>query len=381
MAKIRAAEVTDFPELMSSCAASFCEGNPTHLRFEELYPDTIQPVDSCMKQWLIAEVRDRIAAGVQVVPRPMVIGGEIELSAAGLGNVFTHPEFRKKGYMGALLQTVIAIMEHRRYAVCMLGGDRLRYGNFGWENAGAVRRLSLGANMMRFDERPRVSVVELRRWRGLAADTQRMAAAYSRRATRAVRTEGEFARILERPGQVVWLCDNEADGFAYISLRDDRLVEYAGALSALDRLVRYVVSRRRTQVNVAPVEAEDELDRLLLRYAAGFSVGTVGMVRIVDLEVLLQAYSSLLTRRLRGWKSAVALEIAEVEQRVVCRGDGSQVYVQATDVDVPETVKLGLRDMARLLFGPFPPAGSFLDSEFVRRAFPLPLYWPDLSHV
>ncbi len=381
MAKIRAAEVTDFPELMSSCAASFCEGNPTHLRFEELYPDTIQPTDTCMKQWLIAEVRDRIVAGMQVVPRPMVIGGEVQLSAAGLGNVFTHPEHRRKGYMGALLETVIAMMEHRRYAVCMLGGDRLRYGKYGWENAGTVRRLSLGANMMRFDDRPRVSVTELRRWRGLEADTHRMAAAYGRRATRAVRAEEEFSRVLHRPGQVIWLCDSGTDGFAYISLRGDRLAEYAGDPPALDRLVRYAVSRRRLQVDVPPVEVEDELDRLLLDYAAGFSVGTVGMVRIVDLEALLQAYSPLLDRRLRGWQSAAALEIAGTDQRVVCRGDGSRVFVQAADLDAPETVALGLRDMARLLFGPFPPTGPFLDSEFVRRAFPLPLYWPDLSHV
>lgn len=381
MAKIRAADTTDFSELMSSCAASFSDNNPTHLRFEDLYPDTIQPNDEYMKQWLVAEENDRIAAGMQVVPRPLAIGGRMSLPAAGLGNVFTHPEFRKKGYMGALLHTVIAMMETRRYALCMLGGDRLRYGNYGWENAGCVRQFSLGANMLRFDDAARVSVTELRRWRGLQADTRRMAEAYKQRGTRAVRTLEEFGRVLRRPGQVIWLCDNENEGFAYVSLRGDRLAEYAGDLPAFERLVRFLVSRRRIQVNAPPVEIEDELDRLLLRFAAGFSVGTVGMVRIVDLEVLLQAYLPLLSRRLAGWQSAVALDISGLKQRVVCRGDGTDVYVQNSDMDVPESISLGLQDMARLLFGPFPPAGPFLDSEFVRRAFPLPLYWPDLSHV
>jgi len=381
MAKIRAACRADFPEIMSSCAASFSDNNPTHLRFEDLYPDTIQPDEEFMKQWLVTEENGRMAAGMQVVPRPLVIGGQIELRAAGLGNVFTHPEFRKRGYMGTLLHTIIAMMENRRYALCILGGDRLRYGNYGWENAGAVRQFSLGANMLRFDEVPRVSVTELRRWRGLEADTRRMADAYSRRTTRAVRTVEEFGRVLQRPGQVIWLCDNEKEGFAYVSLRGDRLAEYAGDVAAFERLLRFLVTRRRIQVNAPPAEAEDELDRLLLRFAAGFSVGTVGMVRIVDLEVLLQAYLPLLSRRLTGWKSAVAIEIPEAKQRVVCRSDGMDLYVQSADVDVPETVSLALRDMARLLFGPFPPSGAFLDSEFVRRAFPLPLYLPDLSHV
>jgi len=105
MAKIRTAEVSDYAAVMERCAASFSEDNPTHLRFQDLYPDSIQPTAESMGQWLIAEEAGEIAAGLQVVPRPMVYAEIGEIPAAGLGNVFCYPPFRGKGLMSTLLRS------------------------------------------------------------------------------------------------------------------------------------------------------------------------------------------------------------------------------------------------------------------------------------
>ncbi len=378
MAKIRAAELSDYDAVMERCAASFSEDNPTHLRFQDLYPDSIQPTAASMAQWLVAEQGGEIAAGMQIVPRPMVYAGIGEIPAAGLGNVFCYPPFRGKGLMSTLLHTAISLMEERQYAVCLLGGDRLRYGHFGWENAGNLRSVTLGSNMLRFDKRPRVSVTSLRRWQGAAGDTKRMFEAYCAKPTRSVRDFDEFVRLRRRPGQVVWISEAEG-GFAYAALRDSQIAEYAGDPGAFDRLARFLASRRHFSAALPAVEIESELDRILLKYAAAFSVNTIGMARIIRLDRLFSAWRPLLERRLAGWNGAVTLEIPDAGQRLTCRGAAGELLV--SQADAPETITVDLRDAARLLFGPFPPAGPFLESEFVRRALPLPLYWEPLAHV
>ena len=51
--------------------------------------------------------------------------------------------------------------------------------------------------------------------------------------------------------------------------------------------------------------------------------------------------------------------------------------LNSTDPDL----ELGLTDLVRLLLGPFPPAIPEETARVVRRLFPLPLYWHNLSHV
>jgi hypothetical protein len=237
--------------------------------------------------------------------------------------------------------------------------------------------------MMRGEAASRVSVVELRRWQGDRADTTRMLAAYNRLPYRTRRSAAEFARVLRRPGQVVWLCDHATDGFGYISVTGgSQLAEYAGDPLAVTRLVRYLVSRRGVQVTIPPAEAQTELESILLSYAAGFTVVPVGMIRVVSLKRTLVSYARCLARRLAGWRGAFCLSV-DGGEAVVCRGTGRRLLIEtAGAVQGEERLGLGTQDLARLLFGPFPPAlGAALDHEFLRRAFPLPIYLHALSHV
>jgi len=375
---IRQGRIDDYECLIQRVTLSFAEDNPTHQRFDIMFPDTVRPTDESMRQWLFAEVDGDIAAGMQVVPRPLVIAGEIGLDATGLANVFTYPPYRRQGLMSALLKEAIAQMERNHVPINMLGGDRLRYGRFGWEIAGSVRQLTLSPRMLR-DREPCYSAVDFRRWEGEPKDVQQMLQAYQRLPYRVQRSEEEFTLLLARPGVTVWISET-GEAFAYVALRGDAVAEYAGDRIPLEALIQFLAGRRQLSVTIPPVDAETELEQMLLGYASGFQIAPVANVRIISLHDTLQAYLPILQRRLRGWKGKVTLAIRDGNQLVTIAGTGGDIVVSSEEGE--RVLSLSLREAAWLLFGPFSPVrGDWLDDEFLRRAFPLPLFYHSLSRV
>ncbi|MBT3379455.1 MAG: GNAT family N-acetyltransferase [Lentisphaerae bacterium] len=380
MYPIRHGRPRDFDLLMRRVFESFCEANPTHPQFAGLYPDTIRADPESMGQWLLAEVDGELAAGMQVVPRALVIASRVSIPASGLGNVFCCPAFRGRGLMTALLGEAIAEMGRQGIVLSMLGGDRLRYGRMGWEHAGAARRLALSSRMCRFRDVPAVRVTDVHHWEGDQNVLQRMHEVYSELPYRSPRTLEEMALVMQRPGQSVWAWDPAGKAFAYVSLKGNSVAEYAGAVDGLEKILRFVLRSRGVDVVIPPMDAETERERLLLSLAQSFSVQPVAMTRIIDLAGLLRAYSPIVDERLKGWEGVQSLRIAG--------GEGGVTYVceqgecRLLDGVRGEPLVLSVPDMTRLLFGPFNPSGLPRSGEAFRRlAFPLPLYWHALAHV
>ena len=380
MCIIRKGTLADYAVVLDRIRTSFCQRTPNHLAFDFIYPDSVNHSEACMSQWLLAEIDGEIAAGMQIVPRPMVVAN-INLPAAGLGNVFCYPPFRGQGLMTSLLQAAIAEMEKAGQTICILGGDRMRYGRLGWEHAGTTRRLGLSANMTRHLQEEKVSVMDFRCWQGDASDTKSMFEAYNALPYRTRRTEKEFELVFKRPGQVVWLSDTPECGFAYASLRGGAIVEYAGATEALERLLKFLLQASALDISIPPPLAETKREEMFLSHAQSFSVIPSGMIRLISLEKTLHCFQKILVQRLDGWRGSFALEVKETGERVTFKGgENGLEFIGAPSVT---PILLGLQDMVRLLFGPFAPAlpETVSDNEFLRRAFPLPLYLNDLSHV
>jgi hypothetical protein len=283
--------------------------------------------------------------------------------------------------MGRLLQRCIADMSAEGTAVCVLGGDRTRYGNYGWEHAGAERALTLASGVMRFEAVPAVSGVELRAWNGDPGDVLRILEAYSRLPYRTERTAVECGQVLRRPGQVVWVCDRVDTGFGYLSVRGNAIIEYAGACEALERLVRFLLQSGTWSVSLPPVDAETDLEKLLLRHAQSYQVRPAGMLRILSLRLTLDAYRPILSARLQGWTGELAVRVTDTRETVRIRGDAGLLAVEEAVPDSP-ALELPRRELAQLLFGPFPPdLGDWARHSAVRRLFPLPFYCHALAHV
>jgi hypothetical protein len=207
-----------------------------------------------------------------------------------------------------------------------------------------------------------------------------MATAYHALPYHCARPAESFARTLERPGQVVWICDAPDAGFAYASVRGRELLEYAGDTPALDRILRFLLSTGDVQVSAPPRERSGELQELLLDNSRSFTISPTGMGRIICLDALLRAYLPLLSARLTGWTGTLALACDDGKAATL-RSTTAGLVVDPGTGEEPD-VTLSPNDMALLLFGPIPPALEDLAANPVlRQAFPLPLFWQPLAHV
>ena len=379
MYEIQRGSAPDFPEVMARVAASFRERNPTHAWFEELCPDSVRP--ESMDQWLLARLDGELAAGLQLVPRAFVAARQVELPGMGLGNVFCYPPYRARGLMGALLERGIADMVAGGIGVCLLGGDRTRYGNYGWEHAGAERVLTLSAGVTRFEGGQPVSAVDLRVWNGDLGDLLRLLEAYSALPYRTERSAPECGRVLQRPGQVVWICDRPGTGFGYVSVRGGNVLEYGGSQEAVGRLVRFLLQSGSWTVALPPVEAETELEKLFLHHAQSYLVRPAGMIRILSMRTVLEAYRPVLRARLQAWSGDLTLRATDTRETVRIVGDAGSLKVEDAPAEAV-ALELSRRELAQLFFGPFPPdLGDGFRHSAVRRLFPLPFYCHALAHV
>jgi hypothetical protein len=369
----------DFAEVMERVVCGFRERNPGHPRFEDLCPDTVQP--ETMGQWRLAIAEGQIAAGIQLVPRAFVVAGNVRLPGMGLANVFCYPPFRKRGLMGKLLEGCTADMTAEGLGICLLGGDRTRYGNYGWEYAGAERALTLAAGVTRFEQAQPVSGVSLRTWNGDPGDLLRILEAYSRLPYRTERTAVECGRVLRRPGQVVWICDQPDTGFGYLSVRSGAIVEYGGARAAVERLVCFLLQSSSWSVALPPVDAETDLEKLLLHHAQSYHVRPAGMIRVISLRTVLEAYRPVLSDRLQAWSGDFALRAADTGETVRVTGDAGTLRIEGVGRESP-ALELPRRELAQLLFGPFAPdLGDWARHSAIRRLLPLPFYCHALAHV
>ena len=111
--------------------------------FLQYLPNLYQPTTKHMQCHYVIRVHGRIKALVGIYPGELVIG-DVCLKIARIGAVSTHPYYREKGMMKALMDHSINIIHQEGYDIGYLGGRRHRYLYHGFEVAGC--RISYEVN-------------------------------------------------------------------------------------------------------------------------------------------------------------------------------------------------------------------------------------------
>ena len=378
MLEIRRGTPADYPLLMKQVVESFRINTPWHNRFEVNYPDMVRPDAESMAQWRLAFVDGELAGGLILVPRRLKIGAT-EITFGGIGHVHCWPKFRKEGVFTAIMQRAIQDMEAEGIPLSMLSGDRFRYGHFGWELAGSQREAHIWLRARRFDgpaERPDIS--EFREYLGDDEDTVKIMKAAEKSVSHPVRSLEETRRVLQCPNRVTYLYDHEGV-FAYMTFRGPAILEYGGEVDGVDRILRYALHAADMTVTLPPEEASGELEDLFMKYTQYYVIQTAEQVRVNSLQKTLAAYLPWLEERLQGWTGRRVLAIEGGEKVAIQVADG-KVTILPTEESADLT--LSQMDVAPFLLGPsIPTAVRKNHDAFWRTAFPLPFYWPPLTHV
>ena len=371
----RTAQVGEYSEACHFIDRAFRPGQQGRFILARQYPHLYQRTGAMARRLLLLRDADELVGALAIHPLTLRLE-EARLKAGGIGQVATHPQRRGEGIMSILLKDAIPRMQRAGCALSVLGGDRQRYGWFGWENAGLRHEMELATRYLgppSAAER-KLQLHPLRARGELARKIQR----YSRALPYGVeRPLSQIEPLFWRPGRRGWHCA-EGRRFAYVvgNTRGGpiRLDEAGGDPELVTSLLRRVLALLkldRLTIVVGPNHAEVGL---LRPFCGSWRSSTDCMVKIIDLPRTLESLAPLLQRRAR--------ELAVKGTFRLCMGPQQATLILGRGRTY--RIELDERAMVTLLFGALP-VHQGLGGEgglgLLDRILPLPLYIPPVNHI
>jgi GNAT superfamily N-acetyltransferase len=271
---------------------------PTHLPNCTPYPE--HAVDDEIQRHYIAESDGKVVGALGAYPSVLRVsenrrgGAETALKAFGIGQVSCLKEYRNQGIMTRMMETAMADMIEQGCVIGYLGGDRFRYGRFGFDYGGSCAAFDIRA--YRFGEFVDGGAASVRKadfadWR-LLNDLYMRLPSYIERSERAWRIN---------------LCHREPyawyiGGDAYICVYENRIVETSGDATAVKRLIRnHMAVNGMDKITVLYPECgytDNGLYNELWRVSYGVAAGSrnVGLVSVCNPEKLLDDLHPIIDR-------------------------------------------------------------------------------------
>lgn len=309
-----------------------------------------------------------IVAHVGAIPQTLAVNGE-RIGCRGISGVATDPRYRDNGHMSDLLEFWFDRIDE---PLIDLGGDRQRYGHFGWENAG--REIKYRVTERSLTASPAVSV---HRYNGDSADLDTLCDLHAAESYRVVRTRKTSRQVYDRRGVETLFTTGERP--AYLSFdretRDPRIVEFGGSSDDIAGLLAHVFQWYDASSLTIMAPPNHRLTPTLRDSSVSWRVVSTRMLNIRDLPALLSGFEAELTRR---WTTN---EHGTGDLTLGITGDEDAVRIHYGDdfmverTDATPDIALDCREMAHLLFG-FPACEDRSDP-VLNAVLPLDYYiWP-----
>jgi hypothetical protein len=340
---------------------------------------------SFMKNCLIMKDGSKVVSLVEYVDQTLLVNGE-EIKTAGITAVCTRPTHRERGFMTGLLKRCVSLMEEEGYAFSDLGGDRLRYGRYGWENAGRAWRFDITERSFNAVDVP--SSIHVVPYQASDEEIESVMAIHEQEPLRLKRSQFLYRILLGRLGKQVWLAEGKEGITAYVITepadRRQTIVEFGGCNEGIHGIFAHFMKNSDTQSIHVRSPWWHPLNSLLFRIGSWWNLGTIRMIKIVDLQSTLRGFAHQLGVRYNalGMKGsrAVVLGISDTDQQAEVAFSPEGVTVRKS-----ETARNGIflsdREMVRFVFGPGSP-GSVIDLpqnlRFLDALLPVDFYlWPN----
>ncbi len=383
MEEPRIATAGEFGELMDFVDLVFRPGQVGKRIVQRQYPHLYRGEKKYINRHLVVRDKGAIIGQLAIHPVQMRLEGGLLLRAGGIGTVATHPERRGEGIMGRLLQVATRIMGERAYDFSILGGDRQRYGWFGWENAGtkvvfALSKRSVG-NPSAADR-----CIELTRNPPMSsALCRRIKMESDRRQVGAVRAVSEIEPLFRRTSRDLWVV-RAGRRFAYLVLGGaqhqarpyQRVDEAGGDSELLHSALRLLMTRYKLD-SLRAIAAPDPLDAQVYEpISSEWNAMADMMLNALNSQHLLGKLEPLLRQRAHAFGMGGAFSFMGPNGKEWGRLNlaGKHRYELALDE----------RDWVRLCFGHMPLGHmwqSSVEMDLLARILPLKLFLPPLNHI
>ncbi|MGY8825613.1 MAG: GNAT family N-acetyltransferase [Candidatus Latescibacterota bacterium] len=382
MEQPRIAKLGEFAELMDFIDLVFRPGQVGKRIVQRQYPHLYRENKEHISRHLVLRDGGKIIGQLAIHPVLIRIEGLL-LCAGGIGTVATHPERRGQGIMSRLLEAAKPIMCERGYDISILGGDRQRYGWFGWENAGTK-------TVFRLTERsvgrpsPAERGIELVRNPPLTpALCRRLKKENDRRKMGVVRLPREIESIFRRTSRDLWVA-RDGRRFAYLVLGGarhqarpyERIDEAGGDTDLVRSALRLIMTRYKLK-SLHAIASPDPLDAQLYEpISSEWSQGHDMMVKILNARSLFEKLEPLVCEKIRRGGTVGSFSFID--------GKGEQWGEVNAGSKRSQKLVLSERELVRMLFGQGALQQMWQASkemESLAHALPLKLFVPPLNHI
>jgi predicted acetyltransferase len=359
---------------------------PNDIPFDKTWPHTtlIKCKDD-LKGHLVIKDKGRVVSHVGIFPLKAVIGDSV-INIAGIGGVSTYKSYRGRGFMKMLLNRSIEIMKKEKYDISWLGGDRRRYGNFGWENGGAVYKFFITERSIKdicTEE------FEVKEYNGGKEYLNQIKVIHEKEYLRIRRTNEMYKILFSRMYKETYLAYKDGKVISYITIQKNKenpalatAYEYGGDISGFKYLLKYLFTNLKIErLDISSPFNYTEYKDLLFKCSSSWNINCSGMIKIINLKSLLKKFENQMSMKIKDLgvinKRKITLVISDNNEFATLQIGNS---IKVTDKESNNKLVLNERDMVKLLFGLSKPSNEFnLSKEFLVLdvVFPLDFYiWP-----
>ncbi len=346
--------------------------------FKKLLPKLYnKECDPCYANYVVTE-NGKLKAAIGAFDSVLSVGGQ-ELTCRGIGNVAVHPYSRSKGYMIDCMTMALNDMIKDGVDYSILGGQRQRYGYFGFDAIGPEYHVSINDTNLRHIFRD-VPFTELEIRDVKAEDTDlidKMYEIHAKRPLRTVRPRDNFfdiARSWTAPVRVI-LKNGTFLGYFVNDLQELTLVNMADFNDVIRNYVR-----RYGAVTLKIPAWDNAMLEAAMRVCESTGLGACDMFNIFNYKKVVDAFIK--------FKTTVEV-LSDGELTLFIHGYAGDCKLKITVNDNTAAVEeydddcefeLEHKEALQLLFGLHSPYMRQLKPG-IRSWFPLPLYVENADHV
>lgn len=337
----RLARADEFPDLLELCDRCFRQERGGMAARVPFAYDADRP-----ERHAIVRQDGRVVAHAAAVPQTLVVGGG-EVACPGIGGVATDPRYRGNGYMTALLEFWLDELDA---PLVELGGDRQRYGRFGWENGGREFRYRLTPRSL-----PESTLdVGVRTYDGDDAHLDTLRELHAAEPYRAKRSRERSAKVYGRRGTETLLVAGDDPAYLCFDRKSSEATvrEFGGTAPGVEGLLGVVFDRFAPDAISVRTPPRHRLNPTFRRWSSYWQATPLRKLNVRDLSGTLSGFTAQMERRLADAgveDGAITLGIVGERERARVRYDGETVTVERTDAE--PTVAMDRRELVHLLFG------------------------------
>jgi len=340
----------------------------------ERWPHCYIPKAEKIRNCLIMKDDAKVVSLVEYVDQTVLVDNS-EIKVAGITGVATWPTYRGRGFMTTLLKHCIPLMCEEGYAFSELGGDRQRYGRFGWENAGREWRFSITQRSLLTVETPV----------GFEVKPYQACSDHERERLRMKRNRYLYEILLRREGKQVWLARGCEGIAAYMVTepngKEQSIFEFGGNAEGIHAIFEHLIAIVRSEVLHLNSSWSHPLNPMFFSISSRWHLGYKRMIKILDLQATLQGFAPQLRDKYHELEiqgsHIVALGVSGTDQQIEIKFSPEEVIVEKISHSTKEALILSEREMVRLIFGPGSPETTLnlpKKARFLEGLFPVDFY-------